>query len=117
MDGLRVTLHGAITDMDAYRSVGEKMRAAVADTEPDTTAYEWWVSEDGASFVNVDEYRSSDAFLSHFGAAQERGDLDAFMGSVDIKLVEVVGAPSPEARGVLEQFGAVFLESAGAVTR
>jgi hypothetical protein len=113
MSELTTTLHGSITDLEGYKAAGERMRAHVNEHEPGVTRYDWYVSTDRSSFLNVDVFASSEVFLEHMGAAQERGDLDAFMGSIDVTRVEVLGSPSEGAKAALDGFGAIYLDLEG----
>jgi hypothetical protein len=113
MSELTVTLHGSITDLEGYKALGKRMRAYVSEHEPDVTRYDWCLSTDGSSFLNIDGYTSSEAFLAHMGAAQERGDLDTFMETANLTRVEVIGSPSQQAKDALDGFGAIYFDVEG----
>jgi quinol monooxygenase YgiN len=101
---IEILLMGNIKDAEAYRAVSEQMCTA-AENEPGTLRYEWHASPDGKS-INIDVYRDADAFLAHFGAANESGALDKFMAAIDLERVEVIGEVSEEAGAVLGDLNA-----------
>ena len=91
---------------EAFADLASRMSATVSANEPDTTTYSWFVADDG-SFVNEDEYASSDALGVHLGNAQENGMLGEYVALSDIAAVHVLGDVDDAARGMLEALGAV----------
>jgi quinol monooxygenase YgiN len=91
---------------EAFADLANRMSASVSANEPDTTTYNWFVADDG-SFVNEDEYASSDALGLHLGNAQENGMLGEYVALSDIAAVHVLGDVDDAAKGMLEAFGAV----------
>ena len=91
---------------EAFADLANRMSASVSANEPDTTTYNCFVADDG-SFVNEDEYASSDALGVHLGNAQENGTLGEYVALSDIAAVHVLGDVDDAAKGMLEAFGAV----------
>ena len=108
MGSVRFIITGKAKDgqAGAIADLGARMFASVRENEPDTTTYNWFISDDG-SFVNEDEYVSSDALGAHLGNAEESGLLGEYVATVDISGVHVLGDVDDAAKGMLEAFGAV----------
>jgi quinol monooxygenase YgiN len=108
MGTVRFIITGSVKEgqVAAFRDLASRMSVSVKDNEPDTTTYNWFIADDG-SFVNEDEYASTDALGAHLGNATEKGLLDEYMGLVDISAVHVLGDVDDAAKGILEAFGAV----------
>ncbi len=113
MGSVRFIITGKAKDGQAaaLADLGARMFASVRENEPDTTTYNWFISDDG-SFVNEDEYASSDALGTHLGNAQESGLLGEYVATVDISGVHVLGDVDDAAKGMLEAFGAVHYSKA-----
>lgn len=108
MSAVRFIITGTVKDrqMDAFADLGERMSASVSANEPDTTTYNWFISDDG-SFVNEDSYTDSAALGTHLENAQESGLLGEYVSVADITGVHVPGDVDDAAKGMLEAFGAV----------
>lgn len=108
MGTVRFIITGKAKDGHAagIADLGARMSASVRENEPETTTYNWFIADDG-SFVNEDEYASSEALGAHLGNAQESGLLDEYVSTVDITGVHVLGDVDDAAKGMLEAFGAV----------
>ena len=76
--------------------------------EPNTLAYEWFLSEDSASCHSIERFADSAAALLHLGNFGENF-ADRFMPLVDVKQFTVYGAPNDEVKSVLVGFGATFM--------
>ena len=103
---IRMILYGNVKDgmTDAYRDAATPMTSAAREEEG-TTTYKWFLSEDG-HFVNEDVYTDEAAFFAHFGAATERGAVDAFLGTMDLEGVMVLDPINDEMAEALAAFGA-----------
>ncbi len=108
MSAVRFIITGTAKDgqTDAFADLGERMSASVSENEPDTTTYNWFISDDG-SFVSDESYTDSAALGTHLGNAQESGLLGEFVALADITGVHVLGDVDDAAKGMLEAFGAV----------
>jgi quinol monooxygenase YgiN len=108
MGSVRFIITGKAKDgqAEAFAELANRMFASVSANEPDTTTYSWYIADDG-SFVNEDEYASSDALGVHLGNAQDNGTLSEYVALSDITAVHVLGEVDSAARDMLEAFGAV----------
>jgi len=108
MGSVRFIITGRAKDgqAEAFADLGRRMFSSVSENEPGTTTYTWFIADDG-SFVNEDEYASSDALGAHLGNAQENGHLAEYVALADITGVHVLGDVDDAAKGMLEAFGAL----------
>ena len=107
--GLRLLITAQLKDgvsADTYEEAGRRISAMVADREPDTTVYNWWMGEDG-SVISEDGFTDEAAFGTHMGNMAETGFLDEWMSLVDVKSVQALGRVGDAAREALAGFGAV----------
>lgn len=83
--------------------------------EPDTLTYEYVVNAERSEVHIIERYRG-DGFIPHvritFSPFAER-----FLQLVNIEKLFVYGEPSPEAREILDGFGALYFESFAGFTR
>ena len=101
---------------DAFRALMEEMVAATRDNEPDTLAYDWTISGDGAVCHILERYRNSAAVLTHlgwFGASAAR----RFMAAAEPKRLVVYGSPDEAATRALDRLGAIYMKPLGGFTR
>jgi quinol monooxygenase YgiN len=94
------------------------MREMVESTEaePGTQAYECFLSGDGTVCHIYERYADSAAALAHLGTFGSRF-AERFLACVEPTSLSVYGDPSPEARAVLDGFGAVYLGPFGGFSR
>lgn len=105
----RVLITSSLKDgvsMDSYRDFGGRASAMVAEKEPDTTLYNWWIGEDG-TVISEDGFADEAAFGAHMGNMTESGLLGEWMSLVDVKSVWVLGDVNDAAREGLATLGAV----------
>ncbi|MGI9037493.1 MAG: putative quinol monooxygenase [Gemmatimonadota bacterium] len=101
--------------LDDARDLIAEMVEATRE-EAGTVGYEWFMSGDGSACHINERYADSEAVLAHlanFGASF----VDRFMGCFEPISLSVYGAPSDEARAVLDGFGASYLGSVGGFRR
>jgi quinol monooxygenase YgiN len=91
----------------------EKCKACHADcaanvkaTEPGTSRYESFISEDGKEMVFLETYADSDAVLAHATNPVNSGN--QLLSIAQLTSLELFGDPSPQVRAALEPFGAKF---------
>lgn len=96
----------------------ELMREMVEGTraEPQTLAYEWYVSEDSGSVHIFEKYADSDAMISHVNGFLANW-AKRFMDCVDITRFVVYGDPSPAAREILDGWRARYMGPWGGFSR
>jgi quinol monooxygenase YgiN len=101
--------------LDAFE---ELMREMVEGTsaEPQTLAYEWYISEDRQAVHLFEKYLDSDAMISHVNGFLEKW-AGRFMECVDFKRFIVYGDPSPAAREILDGWRATYMAPWGGFSR
>lgn len=76
--------------------------------EAGSMAYEYNVSADQSSIHILEHYRDSEAVVTHVTQTFSRF-AEAFGALARVQSFIVYGVPSPEARAILDGFGAVYL--------
>ncbi len=76
--------------------------------EPGTLAYQYAVSADQETVHIFERYRDSAAFVTHAETTFARY-VEGFLALVSIKSVLVYGAPSAQARKVLDSFNPTYM--------
>lgn len=101
--------------LDTFEALMHEMVEGTS-AEPQTLAYEWYISADGGSVHVLEKYADSDAFLSHVDGflAKWAGRM---MECADITRFVVCGDPSPAVREILDGFGATYAAPWGGFSR
>ena len=101
--------------LDTFRELMNEMVEGTS-AEPRTLAYEWYISEDGGTVHIFEKYADSDAMILHVNGfiANWSG---RYMECVDITRFVVYGDPSPDARAILDGWGAKYLGTWGGFSR
>lgn len=87
-----------------------------AGTEPGTTNYEWFVSDDHQTCHVYERYVDSAATMAHVATFGEKFAA-RLLAVVDPTRFVVYGSPSDEVRGALDGFGAVYMGQIGGFDR
>jgi quinol monooxygenase YgiN len=89
---------------------------AATKREPGALAYEYNISDDRTSVHILEHYKDSDAVVSHvtqtFSSFGER-----FSALATVASFVVYGVPAPEARKILDSFGATYMTPFDGFTR
>ncbi len=101
--------------LDAFTELMEEMVAGTG-TEPQTLAYEWYISGDGRTVHIYEKYADSEAMVAHVSGFVEKWAA-RFMACVDVTRFVVYGDPSAAARELLAGFGPVYLGPWGGFSR
>ena len=101
--------------LDNFKGIVEELVQSTRN-EPNTRAYEWFLSEDNSSCHVCERYADSAATLAHLGTFGEKFG-ERFMTMVDIKSFTVYGAPNDEVKAVLGGFGATFMGQLNGLAR
>jgi quinol monooxygenase YgiN len=101
--------------LDAFTELMEEMVAGTS-TEPQTLAYEWYISEEGSTVHIYEKYADSDATVKHVTGFVEKW-AERFTGCVDVNRFVVYGDPSAGAREMLAGFGPEYLGPWGGFSR
>ncbi len=103
-------------ELDNFKALMEEMVEATQSTQPDTTIYEWFYSDDGSACHLYERYTDSAATMIHLNSFAENF-AERFLGAADPTRLTVYGNPNDEVRGVLGGFGAVYMEQLGGYAR
>ena len=93
--------------LDNFKALVEEMVKSTRN-EPNTLAYEWFLSEDNNTCHVYERYADSAATMSHLGTFGEKF-AERLLGSVDVLGFTTYGAPNDDVKGVLGGFGAVYM--------
>ncbi len=103
-------------ELDNFKALMEEMVEATQSTQPDTTIYEWFYSDDGSACHIYERYTDSAATLIHLNSFAENF-AERFLGAADLTRLVVYGNPNDEFRGMLGGFGATFMEQLACYAR
>ena len=95
----------------AYAKILEAVRQ-----EPGTLTYRMFQGDDGR-LTFYDDYESSEALLAHVHNLTQAGLMEVATSAYEFEGPVILGTPSPEARAVLEQMGAVIREHVDGFSR
>ena len=94
--------------LDNFKALVEEMVQSTLN-EPNTFAYEWFLSEDNSSCHSYERFADSAAAMTHLGNFGEQF-AERFLPLVEIRQFTVYGAPNDEVKAVLSGFGATFMD-------
>ncbi len=103
-------------ELDNFKALMEEMVEATQSTQPDTTIYEWFYSDDGSACHIYERYADSAATMIHLAAFGENF-AERFLAAADVARLVVYGNPNEEVRGAVGGFGAVIMEQLGGYAR
>lgn len=109
MAALRVFITSKLKDGvsgDDFAEFGARASAMVADKEPGTVVYDWWLGEDG-TVINEDGYSDEAAWGTHMENMGESGLLAEFMEKLTVTSVQVLGDVSDPTREAMTALGPV----------
>jgi quinol monooxygenase YgiN len=101
--------------LDRFKALMEEMVAGTSE-EPQTLAYEWYISGDARTVHIYEKYTESGAMVAHVSGFLEKW-AERFMACVDVTRFVVYGDPSPAARELLAGFGPTYLGPWGGFSR
>ncbi|KAF0174035.1 MAG: hypothetical protein FD162_1270 [Rhodobacteraceae bacterium] len=94
------------TDLDAFKAVVRPL-VEMTRQEAGSLAYEYNVSPDKSSIHIIEHYQDSAAVVHHVRQTFSQF-AEAFTALASVKSFVVYGNPDPEARKILDGFGAVY---------
>ncbi len=103
-------------EIDNAKALMGEMVDATKANEPSTLNYEFYASDDGATFHTYERYADSAAMMTHLGAFGEKF-AERFLAIVEPTSFVVYGDPSAEVREALAPMGAVHMARFGGFTR
>jgi quinol monooxygenase YgiN len=92
--------------LDRFKELAAGYAAAVQESEPDTTTYQWYLAEDGSKCLLHEAFTNSEALLQHL--TNVGPSLPDLLAVSPITRVEVFGTPSDDAREALDGLGAAY---------
>jgi quinol monooxygenase YgiN len=92
--------------LEEFKKLAAEYSAATEADEPGTSAYEWFISEDGSTCYLNESYGSSEAFLLHFEDLGPK--LGAMLEISPLEELIVLGEPSQRVKEMLAELGAKF---------
>lgn len=101
--------------LEAFKALMEEMVAGTR-VEPSTLAYEWFISDDGATVHIYEKYVDSDAMVAHVNGFLAKW-AERFLAAVDVIRWTVYGSPNAAAREILDGMGPVYLGPWGGFSR
>ena len=93
--------------LDNFKTLVEEMVQSTRN-EPNTLAYEWFISEDNSSCHSYERFADSAAAMTHLGNFGDKF-AERFLPLVEIKQFTVYGASNDEVKALLGGFGATFM--------
>ena len=98
-----------------FRAAVDALRGAVAEQEPGTLTYDWWLSEDGSQGLAVELFRDSGALVTHMG---DHAPLVAdLLDAASVVSLKVLGEPTGEGRAAIEAAATAFYSPLGGIER
>ncbi len=101
--------------LEEFRTLMHEMVRST-EAEPGTTAYEWYISDDGVTCHLHECYADSGAALTHLGSFGANF-AERFLGCVEPTSLCVYGEPSNEVRAILDGWGPTYLGPFGGFRR
>jgi quinol monooxygenase YgiN len=101
--------------LDAFKELMDEMVAGTS-SEPQTLAYEWYISDDDKTVHIFEKYADSDAMILHVNGFLQKW-AERFLACVDVTSFVVYGDPSAAAREILAGFSPVYLGPWGGFSR
>ena len=101
--------------LDTFKELMGEMVAGTSQ-EPQSLAYEWYISDDGGIVHIFEKYADSDAMIAHVNGFLEKW-AGRFLESTDPTRFMVYGNPSPAARELLAGFEPTYLGPWGGFSR
>ena len=103
-------------ELDNFKALMGEMVEDTQASQPGTTHYEWYFSDDGNACHLYERYTDSAATLIHLTAFAEKF-AERFLTSAEPTRLTVYGSPNDEVRGILSGFGATFMGQLGGYAR
>ena len=101
--------------LETYKALMEEMVEGTS-VEPNTLAYEWYISDDESTVHIYEKYADSEAMVAHVNGFMEKWAA-RFVAAVDVKRFVVYGSPSAAAKELLDGFGPVYMGPWGGFSR
>ena len=100
--------------LENFRTVARDLIAST-QSEPDTLAYEWNLTEDESACHIFESYRNSDALVAHVKGFHKFAE--RFMQACRPTRFDVYGPANAEAKAILADFGPRYYSHLGGFSR
>src|SRR5215470_17322937 len=90
-------------ELDAFKALLEQMVDGTNSAEPDTLAYQWFISDDGGTVHSYETYADSEALVSHINGFMAKW-AERFLAAADVTRFTVYGNPNTAAKELLDGF-------------
>jgi quinol monooxygenase YgiN len=101
--------------LDRFKELMDEMVSGTS-AEPQTLAYEWYISDDDGTVHIFEKYADSESMVAHVRGFMQKW-AERFAECVDVSRFVVYGDPSLEAREILGGFGPTYLGPWGGFSR
>ncbi len=103
-------------ELDIFKALMNDMVEATQANEPNTTNYEWFISDDDQTCHIYERYADSAATMTHLASFGENF-AERFLAVVAPTRFVVYGNPSVEVREALAGFGPLYMGQIGGFAR
>ncbi len=103
-------------ELDNFKALMNEMVEATQANEPNTTMYEWFISDDDQTCHTCERYADSAATMTHLASFGENF-AERLLAAVAPTRLVVYGNPSAQVREALAGFGAVHMAQIGGFAR
>lgn len=93
--------------LEAFKAMTARLTEAVKGNEPNAHSYDWYVTDDGSTFVVHEHYADDAAFAHHLANAGPL--IEQMVRLIEVKTTYVLGAVNEQSAAALTTFGGVFL--------
>lgn len=91
--------------LDEFKALAAEMSEVTKAGEPGALAYEWFLSDDGATCHLYERYADSDATLTHLSNVKGGGYIDRLFALAKPTGITAYGAPDERVRKALAELG------------
>ena len=105
-DSIRLVVEATVAEgkLDSFKRILSSAVERVRANEPNTLSYEFFFNEDESKCYGLEWYKDSEATIAHVANVGEI--LGRLFEVSQLTRMEVMGAPSDEAKKLLDSFGA-----------
>ena len=92
-----------------------KEMVAATSLEDGTLGYDWFVSDDGNSFMVNESYKDANSFRIHLETFAKFSD--RFLEAFEIQKIVVYSGVTPELKEIMADFNPIYLTQIGGLTK
>lgn len=106
---LRYTFVVKVKDAAEFKKIAKKM-VDHTKTEPGTLVYQWYCDDDATHCTVYERYKDSDAWIKHVTSNKIQKLLPQLLNHSEMQRFDIYGNVSKEARKMMDNFGATYLD-------